>query len=136
MGFKILICITKVFLFAESLMTIYKKVCIVYIVNLTLRWQHYWNSTNISTNKEANQSILEFVIVTSATVIHLLGLTSKVSYSVQCIKKQLITLQNFNIETLVMHRYWCVLTEVSMEIGMVNFWSVVICLCNGAWNSL
>ena len=23
-----------------------------------------------------------------------------------------------------------------MEIGMLNFLSVIICLCNGAWNSL
>ena len=35
-----------------------------------------------------------------------------------------------------MHTNWCVLIEISMEIGMLNFWSVIICLCNVAWNSL
>ena len=35
-----------------------------------------------------------------------------------------------------MHTNWCVLIEISMEIGMWNFWSVVNCLCNGTWNSL
>ena len=35
-----------------------------------------------------------------------------------------------------MHANWCVLIEISIEIGMLNFWSVIICLCNGAWNSL
>ena len=35
-----------------------------------------------------------------------------------------------------MHTNWCVLIEISMEIGILNFWNMIICLCNGAWNSL
>ena len=35
-----------------------------------------------------------------------------------------------------MHTNWFVLIEISMEIGVLNFWSVINCLCNGAWNSL
>ena len=35
-----------------------------------------------------------------------------------------------------MHTNWHVLIEMSMEIGMLNFWSMINCLCNGAWNSL
>ena len=34
-----------------------------------------------------------------------------------------------------MHTNWCVLIK-NMETGMLNFWSVIICLCNGALNSL
>ena len=83
----------------------------------------------------------------------------KVSFFVQCIRKQLITLQNFNIQICfssflsffnlkfwfkgqiisrihLMHTNLCVLIEISMKIGMLNFWSVIICLCNEAWNSL
>ena len=35
-----------------------------------------------------------------------------------------------------MHTNWCVLIEISMGIGMLNFWSVINCLCNGVWSSL
>ena len=67
----------------------------------------------------------------------LLPLT-KVSFFVQCIKRQLITLQNFNIQTFLIQFLWffslkfwvfleftwfclCVLIEASMEMGMLNF---------------
>ena len=35
-----------------------------------------------------------------------------------------------------MHTNWCVLIEMSMEIGMLIFWRLINCLCKGAWNSL
>ena len=35
-----------------------------------------------------------------------------------------------------MHTNLCVLIEISIEIGMLNFWDVIICLCNSAWNKL
>ena len=35
-----------------------------------------------------------------------------------------------------MHTNWCVLIEILMEIGMLDFGGVINCLCNGAWNSL
>ena len=35
-----------------------------------------------------------------------------------------------------MYINWCVLIEISMEIGMLNFLDVINCFCNGAWNSL
>ena len=31
-----------------------------------------------------------------------------------------------------MHTNWCVLIEISLEIGMLNFMSMIDCLCNGA----
>ena len=33
-----------------------------------------------------------------------------------------------------MHTNGCVLIEKSTEIGMLKFWNVIICLCNGGWN--
>ena len=70
---------------------------------------------------------------------------SKVSFFLQCRKMQLIPLKKFNIETCffqflwffrlkcwfkgqIISRIhlslpnWCVLIEISMEIGMLNFW--------------
>ena len=35
-----------------------------------------------------------------------------------------------------MHTNLCVLIKISMGIGVLNFYSLIICLCNGAWNSL
>ena len=35
-----------------------------------------------------------------------------------------------------MHTNCCVLIQISTEIGTLNFWSAIICLCKGAWNSL
>ena len=80
-------------------------------------------------------------------------LLTKVSFFVQCIKKQLIRLQNFNIQTCFSQFLWFFSLKfwfkgqiisrihlilpnayISMEIGMLNFWSVIICLCNGPWN--
>ena len=78
---------------------------------------------------------------------------AKVSFFVQCTKMQLITLQNFNIQICFSQSVWvfslkfwfigqimsrihlilpkmhtnlCVLIDISMEIGMFNFWSVKI----------
>ena len=34
-----------------------------------------------------------------------------------------------------MHTNWRILIKMSMEIEMLNFRSVINCLCNGAWNS-
>ena len=82
-----------------------------------------------------------------------------VSFFVQCKKMQSIILQIFNIQTWFSQFLWffslkcwwkghirtrihlsfangCVLIEKSMEIGMLNFWSVINCLCHGTWNSL
>ena len=77
----------------------------------------------------------------------------KVSFFGQCTKMQLITLQNFNIQICFSQSLWffslkfwfigqimsrihlilpkmhtnlCVLIDISMEIGMFNFWSVKI----------
>ena len=81
---------------------------------------------------------------------------TKVSFFVQCTKVQLITLQNCNIQTFFSQFLWffsvkcwfkgqiisrihlslpnvySVLIEISIEIGMLSFWSVINCFCNGA----
>ena len=79
-------------------------------------------------------------------------LAIKISFFVQFTKTQLITFLNFNIQTCFSQFLWgfslkCwfkgqIISRIHlglpniMEIGMLSFWNVIICLCNGTWNSL
>ena len=53
---------------------------------------------------------------------------AKVSFFLQCSKMQLIPLKKFKFQTCFF-QFLCVLIEISMEIGMLNFLSAIIGHC-------